>query len=563
MSKRVAIYARVSSERQAEEDRVSIEAQLADCEALCKQKGHIVVGQFVDKEKYRVRGRLVQPSGQRKDRPKYQAMLKAVRAGEVDLIVAWKEDRLYRGMYAAIPFAEVLDECKGLDVELVRENFDRKMLFIKAALGKIESDNIRERMMMGRRVRLERGEMPGSITPYGYVKVDKHLEIAESEAVVVRKVFDWYIGGDKIMQIRRRLNMAGIKARRGDVWSKSSLANMVLYEPYSTGRLVSTLDGAPYVTEVQPIISLDKWRLAQEIRQKNKWVARNVKQDYLCVGLVYCVCGWKCHTVTNRGNRAKGYTEPKSGSYGCQRYSVNPESRPPDCAISTGSKKVDTYVWDFVKRICARPEILQAAIARKIDALRAEQGDLESEINSLQGKVDEVTNERQWVITQARKGSITEDDMRMQLAALQFQELAYRKELDEKQAIEVAQQQAEALSAWAREYLTNVGAGIAALEVDPAKLSDAERQALAVNLDAERFLERFSGDEMAALLWAMLEERRRVVRTLISKVIVGKGEGGKGRKISPVLALDLPAESSIPNDQSLEYMERVEQLEEV
>lgn len=97
-------------------------------------------------------------------------------------------------MYAAMPFAEVLDEMgKRLEVELVRETFDRKMLDIKAALGKIESDNIRERMLMGRRVRLERGEVPGGDqVRYGYHKVNKRLEIDEAEAKVVRMVFEWY-----------------------------------------------------------------------------------------------------------------------------------------------------------------------------------------------------------------------------------------------------------------------------------------------------------------------------------------------------------------------------------
>ncbi|MCQ3980172.1 MAG: hypothetical protein DPW09_42700 [Anaerolineae bacterium] len=172
--KRAAIYARVSNEHQAGEDRDSIEAQLVDCEAYCQGRGYVVVVHYVDKERYRSKGKLVQPSGQRKDRPQYVAMLKAAQAREFDVIIAWKEDRLYRGMYVAMPFAEVLDEMdKRLEVELVKDPFDRKMLGIKAALGKIEVDNIKERMDMGRCARLEKGEMLGSLRQlrYGYKKV--------------------------------------------------------------------------------------------------------------------------------------------------------------------------------------------------------------------------------------------------------------------------------------------------------------------------------------------------------------------------------------------------------
>lgn len=143
--KRAAIYARISLEQQADEDRVSIETQLADCEAHCQERGYIVVARYVDKEKYRVKGKLVQPSGQRKDRPQYVAMLKAASAGEFDVIVAWKEDRLYRGMYAAMPLSELLDDLgKQLDIELVKETFDQKILSIKAALGKTEREMLEQ-----------------------------------------------------------------------------------------------------------------------------------------------------------------------------------------------------------------------------------------------------------------------------------------------------------------------------------------------------------------------------------------------------------------------------------
>jgi DNA invertase Pin-like site-specific DNA recombinase len=68
-----------------------------------RQRGYVVVARFVDCEKYRSKGKLVQPSGERKDRPQYSAMLAAAKRGEFEVIVAWKEDRLYRGMYAAMP----------------------------------------------------------------------------------------------------------------------------------------------------------------------------------------------------------------------------------------------------------------------------------------------------------------------------------------------------------------------------------------------------------------------------------------------------------------------------
>jgi site-specific DNA recombinase len=206
MTKRAAIYVRVSSTRQAAEDRVSSQAQLDDCRQYAKKQGYQLVAEISDINKYRSKGRLVEPSGTRKDRPGYLQLIRMTKAGEIDVIIAWKEDRLYRGLYSAMPLSEVLDERgDALQVELVKENFDRKMLGIKASIGKLEIDNIKDRMIMGRRVRLERGELPGGPTKYGYRKSEKKRNVIdEYEADVVRQLFSWYLQGVPLMVMRRR-----------------------------------------------------------------------------------------------------------------------------------------------------------------------------------------------------------------------------------------------------------------------------------------------------------------------------------------------------------------------
>jgi DNA invertase Pin-like site-specific DNA recombinase len=71
MNKLAAIYVRVSRAYKEDDDRVTIAAQLADCEALCRERGYTIVGTYIDKDKYRIKGALVNPSGARKDRPAY------------------------------------------------------------------------------------------------------------------------------------------------------------------------------------------------------------------------------------------------------------------------------------------------------------------------------------------------------------------------------------------------------------------------------------------------------------------------------------------------------------
>jgi len=96
MSQHAVIYIRTSSKAQGE--RASPREQEADCRFLAKEKGLVVIHVYQDIEKYRVKKKLVEPSGSRADRPGLLAMFQDATRGEYDVILAWREDRLYRGL---------------------------------------------------------------------------------------------------------------------------------------------------------------------------------------------------------------------------------------------------------------------------------------------------------------------------------------------------------------------------------------------------------------------------------------------------------------------------------
>jgi len=80
---RVAVYARYSSENQRE---ASIEDQLRICRVRAVREGWSVVSCFTDAAK----------SGATVLRPGYQALLAAMRGGDVDLVLAESLDRFSR-----------------------------------------------------------------------------------------------------------------------------------------------------------------------------------------------------------------------------------------------------------------------------------------------------------------------------------------------------------------------------------------------------------------------------------------------------------------------------------
>jgi hypothetical protein len=196
-------------------------------------------------------------------------------------------------------------------------------------------------------------------------------------------------------------------------------------------------------------------------------------------------------------------------------------------------------------------------MSRRLDSLQAEQEGLEDELERLERALDGLGQERQWVITQARKGAITEDDMALQLGALQMQEWSHKKELDEHRAEMAARRQLVAAQDWADLYLAGLGASLEMLDLDPAGLEDEKRDYLYQELEAWRYADRFPDDEAAQLAWAQLEERRRVVRSLFSRIDVAPVEGKRRRDVRPVLSLGIPLddESLASGNQSLDYIE--------
>jgi len=88
--KRVAIYARVSTDHQTTENQITALREVAD------RHGWNVVAELVDKGISGAKGRA--------DRPQFDALLKAVARREVDLIAAWSVDRLGRSLTHLLAF---------------------------------------------------------------------------------------------------------------------------------------------------------------------------------------------------------------------------------------------------------------------------------------------------------------------------------------------------------------------------------------------------------------------------------------------------------------------------
>lgn len=200
--KLVAIYTRVSTTDQAREGH-SLEEQEKRLRAMCEAKNYKVYKVYTD----------AGISGKSADnRPAYQQMMKDMKKGKFNLIMAYKMDRLSRSV---IDFENFFNDIKkyNCEVQFIEGNIDTNgasgMMFarILEVFAQFERELIKERTLIGVESAVNKGHFGGK-PPLGYkTKLDdegkklKEWIINEDEAKIVREIFELCASGKTYFQI--------------------------------------------------------------------------------------------------------------------------------------------------------------------------------------------------------------------------------------------------------------------------------------------------------------------------------------------------------------------------
>ena len=226
---RVAAYCRVSTSH--EEQESSLETQISYYEKLIAERDDWrLVKVYVERA-----------SGtQLKKRPEFMKMLKACKRGKIDLILTKSISRFGRNTLDTL---KALYELFNLGVKVYFEkenlnNYEKEMrtiMGIYAGFAQEESKNMSDNIKWDIRERMREGKVCLNCTRFlGYDK-DKNgrLVIVESEAVVVRKIFELYLNGWGVRKIKKYLEENGIKTVTGkNVWSTSTIDRILSNEKY-------------------------------------------------------------------------------------------------------------------------------------------------------------------------------------------------------------------------------------------------------------------------------------------------------------------------------------------
>lgn len=231
--KRSVIYARVSTQRQAD-DGVSMESQIEQCRVKAVSLGTEVVQVFRDDG----------VSGRTDKRPGFQAALAYCAAHRVSHLVCWSTSRFGRNLEDALKNTNQLREW-GTKAAYVHQDIDLEtdagwMLGVMTGMmDEIYSRNVARDTLRSMITASRDGFFVGGRAPFGYYieKVGKRskLAIQEDHAAIVRTMYALAINeGLGAQAVALRMNSAGLK-RDGKAWGKNSVA-MILKNPSYCGE---------------------------------------------------------------------------------------------------------------------------------------------------------------------------------------------------------------------------------------------------------------------------------------------------------------------------------------
>lgn len=224
--RRVAVYARVSVGN--EETEMSLTSQMKGFQKVIDDDPTMVLaGVYADEG---ITGTSV------RKRKQFLQMMKDAEERKFDTIMTKSISRFARNTVTTLDSVHKL-KALGVNVVFLKEQIDtanimsEMLLTVLAAFAQNESFSISENLKWGIRKRYERGEIRWS-SLYGYRSVENKIVIEESEAEVVRRVFEEYRTGKTLPMIAAGLNDEGIPSPRGKKWTESTLLGMLRSERY-------------------------------------------------------------------------------------------------------------------------------------------------------------------------------------------------------------------------------------------------------------------------------------------------------------------------------------------
>lgn len=317
-----AIYCRISSDKTGKS--AGVERQQSDCRVMADRLGLSVQHVLVDNDISAYSG---------KPRPGYKQLLELMRTGVVGTVLAYHQDRLQRSPVELEEYVDVSEIHRvtthtvlagHIDLSTPSGRFNARII---GAAARYEVEHMIERQQTAKLQAAKDGKYLGGQRPFGFEPQRK--AIRESEAAIIRDMYERFVVGRSWWSIAVSLNQRGIRTTHGKDWNSLKVRN-VLIRPINAGIVLHK--GVEYPAQSPAILSPDEWanlKLAIDIsRRKSPHPGRARK--HLLKGFLICgACGEKMFHKSKqqrdgsyKTTAACGKTDNQTGrQHGCGKVS--------------------------------------------------------------------------------------------------------------------------------------------------------------------------------------------------------------------------------------------------
>lgn len=362
MERTVAIYARVSTEHEAQLSALENQVQYYD-NLLAMHPDWTLYERYIDEG---ITGTSV------KKRQSFMRMMEDAEDRKFDLIITREVSRFARNTVDTLQQTRILKKY-GVEVYFTEDNIwtmndeDGELrLTIMATLAQNESKKTSIRVKAGQKVSFQNAVPYGTGNILGYDREGKEFVINEEQAKTVRMIFDMYLDGMGLRQIQFALENAGRLTATGlKNWSCSTISR-VLNNAFYCGTIVYRKEYVPDYLEQKKIKNHGE---IENIVAEGTHTPIVTKEEY---ARVRKKMDTKTQSVDNRGKRGKhasGDVWTKKLKCSCSGGSFNrrvwhrTSSGEPQYAyqcyrqISTGTIATRTKKGLSIEGICEAPMV--------------------------------------------------------------------------------------------------------------------------------------------------------------------------------------------------------------
>jgi len=293
---RCAIYTRKSTEEGLDQAFNSLDAQREACEAYIRSQAHegwaALATPFDD-------GGF---SGGTMERPALHRLLSAIKAGEIDLVIVYKVDRLSRSLADFVRLVELLEKHNVSFVSVTQQfntanSMGRLTLNVLLSFAQFEREVTSERIRDKIAASKKKGMWMGGAVPLGYDVVDKQLVINKAESDTVKRLYEAYTTLKSVPALKAWADQQGLlsKARTrrdGTHVPGTRLARGALYtllkNPLYIGKV--RYQDQLYPGKHPPILAEALWENVQTLLARNRREHKQrvkAKTPSLLAGLVF------------------------------------------------------------------------------------------------------------------------------------------------------------------------------------------------------------------------------------------------------------------------------------